>query len=264
MGWNGILKCEYTKGVLKMFKRVLSLLAALLLLILPLSVAGADGEASYWDASYQAMRYDEPHYGIVICRQMNVRNKASTSGNTYGQIKNGQPVKILGISSDGNFYVLDLQSCGFAGAAPGSFGFAKSSLIRMDPTFFYAYSMTDLYATPWGDGKKNGEQGNRYFLVISRNDSWYAVQTMDTTPGTSFVRAGSVRMSYQSKYLVTWDAPLYEDEYTTAPFRTVSRYGLTGRLINMRGDRTMLLFNEGTAEEFSAWIPSLYIAPVIN
>ena len=247
-----------------MFKRVLSLLAALLLLILPLSVAGADGEASYWDASYQAMRYDEPHYGIVICRQMNVRNKASTSGNTYGQIKNGQPVKILGISSDGNFYVLDLQSCGFAGAAPGSFGFAKSSLIRMDPTFFYAYSMTDLYATPGGDGKTNGEQGNRYFLVISRNDSWYAVQTMDTTPGTSFVRAGSVRMSYQSKYLVTWDAPLYEDEYTTAPFRTVSRYGLTGRLINMRGDRTMLLFNEGTAEEFSAWIPSLYIAPVIN
>ena len=171
-----------------MSKRVLSMLAALLFLLLPLSVAGADGEASYWDATYQAMRYDEPHYGIVLCRQMNVRNKASTSGSTYGQIKNGQPVKILGISSDGNFYVLDLQSCGFANAAPGSFGYAKSSLIRMDPTFFYAGSMTDLYATPWGDGKKNGEQGQRYFLIISSYGSWYAVQTMDSTPGTSFVR----------------------------------------------------------------------------
>ena len=86
-----------------MFRRILSLLAALLFL-LPLSVAGADGEASYWDETIQAMRYDQPHYGVVICNQMNVRNRASTSGSAYGKIRNGQPVKILGITSDGKFY----------------------------------------------------------------------------------------------------------------------------------------------------------------
>lgn len=247
-----------------MSKRVLSLLAALLFLLLPLSVAGADGEASYWDPAYQAMCYEEPHYGIVLCRQMNVRNKASTSGSAYGQIKNGQPVKILGITSDSKFYVLDLQSCGFSNAAPGSFGYAKSSLIKMDPTFFYASSTTDLYATPWGDGKKNGEQGKRYFLIVSAYGSWYAVQTMESTPGTSFVRAGSIYPSYQSKYVVIWDTPLYEDENTSTPFRTVKRYSLTGQLLNIIGDRTLLSFNESGADQFLAWIPSQCIAPVIN
>ena len=246
-----------------MFRRILSLLAALLFL-LPLSVAGADGEASYWDETIQAMRYDQPHYGVVICNQMNVRNRASTSGSAYGKIRNGQPVKILGITSDGKFYVLDLQSCGFSGAAPDSFGYAKSSLIKMDPTFFYASSATDLYATPWGDGRKNGEQSKRYFLVIASYGGWYAVQTQESSPGTSFVRAGSVYTSYQSRYAVIWDAPLYEDEYSAAPIRTAKRFSLAGRLINISGDRTLLVFNEGSNDQYSAWIPSQYIAPVIN
>lgn len=247
-----------------MFRRILSLLASMLILILPISVAGADGEASWWDASFQAMRYEEPHYGIVICNKMTVRNKASTSGRAYGQIKNGQPVKILGITSDGKFYVLDLPSCGFSGAASGTYGYAKASLIKMDPTFFYVDRTTDLYATPWGDGKKNGEQVGRYFLVISSYGGWYAVQTAESSPGTSFVRSGSIYMSYQSKYVVNWDAPLYEDEYTVVPLRTVKRFRLTGRLINISGDRTLLVFNEGSTDQFSAWIPSQYISPVIN
>ena len=50
-----------------MFRRILSLLAAMLIMLLPLSVAGADGEAAYWDETIQAMRYDQPHYGVVIC-----------------------------------------------------------------------------------------------------------------------------------------------------------------------------------------------------
>ncbi len=245
-----------------MSKRVLSLLAALLLLLLPLSVSFADGEGSYWDASLQAMRYEEPHYGIVICRQMKVRDRASTSGKEYGQIKNGQPVKILGVTSDGKFYVLDLESCGF-NAAPGTYGFAKSSLIKLDPTYFYVSKTTDLYATPWGDGIKNGEQSGRYFMIISAYGSWYAVQTMDSSPGTSFVKAGSIYMSYQSKYVITWDTTLY-DEYTEMPLKSVKRFGLTGRLINISGDRALLKFSEGTAEEFNAWVPILYIAPVIN
>ena len=244
-----------------MNKRILSLLSAVLLLLLPLAVAGADS-STYWDSASQSYYFNEPHYGIVICRQMNVRNRAATSGSTYGQIKNGQPVKILGISQDSKFYVLDLQSCGFANAAPGSFGYAKSSLIKMDPEFFYASSTLDLYATPWGDGKKNGEQGKRFFLVISQYGGWYAVQTLESNPGTSFIRSGSVPVYYQSRYVVTWDAPLY-DEISGAQIQTAKRF-TTGRMINMTADRTLLVFNEGSANEFRAWIPTLYIAPLLN
>ena len=249
-----------------MTKRILSLLAAVLLLLLPLSVAGADGDgntySTYWDSTSQSYFYDEPHYGIVICRQMNVRNRASTSGSTYGQIKNGQPVRILGISQDSKFYVLDLQSCGFTNAAPGSFGYAKSSLIKMDPEFFYASSMLDLYATPWGDGKKNGEQSQRYFLIISQSNGWYAVQTLESSPGTSFIRVGSFPVYYRSKYVVTWDAPLY-DEYSGAQIQNARRF-TTGRMINMTSERALLVFNEGATNEFRAWIPNLYIAPLLN
>ena len=246
-----------------MNRRIRSLLAAMLLLLLPLAFAEAEGASTYWDNASQSYCYDEPHYGIVICRQMNVRNKASTSGSAYGQIKNGQPVKILGFTQDGKFYVLDLESCGFRNAAPGAFGYAKSSLIRLDPEFFYASSTLDLYATPWGDGKKNGEQTKRFFLVISRNSGWYAVQTLESSPGTSFVRAGSVPVSYQSRYVVTWDAPLY-DEYSGAQIQTVKRFSASGRMVNMSADRALLVFNEGSANEFRAWIPTLYIAPLIN
>ena len=244
-----------------MNKRILSFLTAVLFLFLLLPSAGAE-DLTHWDAASQSYYYDEPHNGIVICRQMNVRNRASTSGKSYGQIKNSQPVKILGITQDGQFYVLDLQSCGFANAAPGAYGYAKSSLIKIDPTFFYASRTMDLYATPWSDGLKNGEQTNRYFLIIFEYNGWIAVQTLESNPGTSFIRAGAVSPYYQSKYVVTWNAPLY-DELSGVQVQTAKRY-TAGRLINISGDRSLLVFNEGTANEFRAWIPSLYIAPVIN
>ena len=245
-----------------MKKRILALLTALvmLVLLLPLSFAAADG--SYWDAASRSFFYNEPRYGIVICRQMNVRNKASTGGSSYGQIKNGQPVKILGFAEDDRFYVLDLESCGFKNVAPGSYGYAKSSLIKIDPEFFYAAGTIDLYATPWGDGLKNGEQGKRFFLILSEGNGWYAVQTSESSPGTSFVKASAVSAAYLSRYVVTWDAPLY-DESTGAQIQVAKRF-TTGRLINMTGERALLIFNEGTANELRAWISLQYIAPCLN
>ena len=243
-----------------MTKRFLALLVAVLILLLPLVIAEADGSV-YWDSTSQSYYYDEPHYGIVICRQMNVRNRAAASGTSYGQIKNGQPVKVLGVTQDNKFYVLDLQSCGFTNAAPGSFGYAKSSLIKIDPQFIYATKLLDLYATPWGDGKKNGEQMNRFFLIISQYGSWYAVQTQETAPGTSFIKAASIPLYYQSKYVVTWDAPLYDDYGNQIQ---IAKRFTSGYMENQSGDRTKLVFNRGEANEFRAWIPTQYIAPVIN
>ena len=247
-----------------MKNRILSLILAvvLLCLLLPLSAACADGEATHWDPATQAYVYDYPHYGIVICRQMNVRDQPSTGGSTFGQIKNGRPVQILGITTDGKFYLLDLVSCGFTNVPAGSYGYAKSALIKMDPEYYYASSYTYLYATPWGDGQMNGEQTGRYFLIISSMNGWYAVQTNDNSPGTSFVKSGQVSPVYQSKYIVTWDnIPVYDDAGTQ--IQVVKRYTV-GYLTNVSGDRTLLSFNRGSANEFSAWIDTLYIAPVLN
>ena len=76
-----------------MKKRILPLLTAavLLLFMLPLSFAGGDGyyydDHAYWDSGSNCYMYSDTHYGIVICKQMKVRNTPSTGGKEYGQIR---------------------------------------------------------------------------------------------------------------------------------------------------------------------------------
>ena len=60
---------------------------------------------------------------------------------------------------------------------------------------------------------------------------------------------------------MTWDAPLYDDAGNQ--IQTVSRF-TTGFLTNISGDSAQLVFNKGQANEFTAWIATLYIAPLIN
>ena len=261
---RSVTKKEH-KGESKMKTRLLSLLLAamLLLLLFPLSVAGADG-VSFWDAESRSFIYTEPKYGIVICRQMKVRNNPSTGGAEYGQITNGQPVKILGVSENNDFFVLDLQSCGFAGQAAGAYGFAKASLIKEDPEFLVTTRTTNLYATPWTVEKKNGEQ-NRTFLILAENNGWYAVQTNDGSPGTSFIRmqdVGQYSPAYGSMYVITANAELY-DENTWAQFQTVKRLTIGSRL-DVSGDYSLLVFNEGQGNEMRGWILTQYIAPLRN
>jgi len=248
-----------------MKKRILSVLLAVVLLLslLPLSFAGADG-ASYYDGNTDSYLYNEPRLGIVICRQMNVRDRAATSGATLGQIRNGQPVKIMGTSRDGNFYALDLESCGITNQGAGAVGFAKASLIKMDPEFIATTKLTNLYATPWTTELKNGEQTGRFFLMLGQYNNWYAVQAMETSPGTAFIRTGDVGQysPYYAMYVVTWDSPAY-DGNTWAQIAAVKRFSV-GRLMNVGSDYTLLLFNEGKNNEYSAWIPNLYVAPIIN
>ena len=242
-----------------MKKRLLAMAAILVMLMLLLSSAGADGYST-WDPVNQAYMYNDVHYGIVICTKMNVRNKPSTSGSAYGSIRNGQPVKILGITQDGNFYLLDLASCGIA--SNEYYGYAKASLIKIDPEFLVTSRLLNLYATPWGDGLKNGEQNNRAFLVISEGNGWYAVQAAESTPGTAFIRMKDAPENYSGRYVVTWDTDLYDDN-TMMKYQTVKRFTV-GSLIGVSGDFSRMVFNEGTNNEFRAWVNSQYVAPVIN
>ena len=244
-------------------KRILSLIAALLLLSLPFSCALADGAAS-WDPATQSYLYTGGRYGIVLCTRMNVRDQPSTRGNSYGSIKNGQPVTILGVTEKGDFYVLDLASCGFAGYSTGDYGYAKSSLIKMDPEFIATTKLTNLYATPWSTEKKNGEQTNRFFLIIDQHNEWFAVQAMEGSPGSAFIRSrdiGQYTPQYQSMYVVTWDTALYDDNMNH--IQNVKRF-TTGSMLDASGDYSLVVFNEGTASELQAWILSQYLAPIFN
>lgn len=242
-----------------MKKRLLAMATIVVMLILLLPAAVADGYTT-WDPASQAYMYNDVHYGIVICTKMNVRNKPSTSGTTYGSIRNGQPVKVLGITQDGNFYLVDLDSCGIP--SDQYYGYAKASLIKIDPEYLVASRLLNLYATPWGDGLKNGEQTNRVFLVISEANGWYAVQATENTPGTAFIRMKDAPENYTGRYVVTWDTDLYDDS-TMTKYSTVKRFTV-GSLIGISGDFSRMVFNEGTNNEFYAWVNSQFVAPVIN
>ena len=242
-----------------MKKRLLAMATIVVMLFLLLPAAVADGYTT-WDPASQAYMYNDVHYGIVICTKMNVRNKPSTSGTTYGSIRNGQPVKVLGITQDGNFYLVDLDSCGIP--SDQYYGYAKASLIKIDPEYLVASRLLNLYATPWGDGLKNGEQTNRVFLVISEANGWYAVQATENTPGTAFIRMKDAPENYTGRYVVTWDTDLYDDSPMTK-YSTVKRFTV-GSLIGISGDFSRMVFNEGTNNEFYAWVNSQFVAPVIN
>ncbi len=53
------------------------------------------------------------------------------------------------------------------------------------------------------------------------------------------------------------------DDNTMAKYQSVKRFTV-GSLIGVSGDYSRMLFNEGTANEFYAWVYNQYLAPVIN
>ena len=255
-------------------------LLALVLLIMAglITPAMADGGYDYyWNEEMQAYEFNTPRYGIVICTKMNVRNRASTSGKAYGQIKNGQPVKILGVTQKADFYVLDLESCGFRNVEPGTYGYAKTGLIKMDPKFISVTKLTNLYSTPWETEYntiwyqrhklKNGEQNGRFFLVIEEREGWYAVQAAETAPGTAFIRERDVDVEctndyYLARYVTVWETTLL-DTTTWADKQKIDRFKEC-RVLADYGDYYLVSFNMDTEQESRGYISKLYLAPIIN
>ena len=252
--------------------------------VLSVSISSADGDM-YFDETTKAFMFNEPHYGIVICTQMNVRADASTRSKSYGKIKNSMPVKILGITDRAEFYVLDLQSCGITNQDPGSYGYVKANLVKIDPWFVYLQKLTYLYATPWNADigmpeitadmstwivqpptkLKNGEQDGRSFLIIGQQNNWYAVQSAESAPGTAFIRSKDIPtddLNYMNTYVITWEAPLLSKE-SKAQIKTIDRFTL-GELKSIEGDYALMTFFQGTENEITGYIDRLYIAPLLN
>ncbi len=260
------------------------LLACLLLTVLAVSAAMADGELA-WDSETNSYYFTTPRYGIVICTKLTVRCEASTRAKSYGLLKNGEPVKILGTTEKSDFYILDLPSCGFNNiAADATVGYVKTGMIKIDPEYIYSGKLLNLYATPWSlypsyqyintPKLKNGEQDGRYFIVIEQSDHWYAVQATDEKAGSAFIRIKDVPINNvpvqdingfyytPARYVVTWDAPLLQ-ESTWAQLDVVKKY-TSGELLADNGDYMLLVFEKGTEKETRGYINKLYLAPIIN
>lgn len=271
------MKNSDSVNITQIFVIVVGIILAIAISItVPVSARGDNSNpAYYWNEQMQAYEFDEPRFGIVICTKMNVRVKANTSSKAYGQIKNGQPVRILGVTQKGDFYVLDLDSCGIR--SDDIYGYAKTGLIKMDPEFIYVNKLTNLYSTPWETDRntvwyqkqkhKNGEQNGRYFLVIEQKDDWYAVQAAESSPGTAFIRmrdvdANSPEYYSNEMYVTTWDAPLL-DEYTWSQKQVVKRFTQC-EFLSEHGDYLLVSFNPGTANEYRGYIKKLYLAPILG
>ena len=256
------------------YAKILFPVAVLLSLLMLSAIAFADGGVT-WNSEAEAYFFNEPQSGIVVCTKMNVREAAKTNAKSYGQIRNGQPVKILGITDNANFYVLDLASCGFAGQPAGSYGYAKSTLIKINPKFLFVKSLTNLYATPWNTDDldpnwsynapqklKNGEQSGRYFLVLGTQTNWYAVQAMENSTGTAFIRVKDVPQQaaqIPNEHVVVWDAPLLNKDTKTA-VQTVKRF-TTGNVIGYDGDYAIVTLNNGA---ITGYMEKMYLAPLVH
>ena len=268
---------------MKHFRVIIATILSLLAMLIA-STTLADGNM-YFDENTKAFLFNEPQYGIVICTQMNVRAEASTRAKAYGKIRNGMPVKILGITDRSDFYVLDLNSCGITNQGPATYGYAKAELIKTDPRFIYLQKLTNLYATPWNTDistpeltantsgwlaqppakLKNGEQNGRAFLIIGQQNNWYAVQAAEKTPGTAFIRARDIPtddFSYANTYVITWEAHLFSID-NMEQIKTIDRFTL-GELQSINGEYALMTFNKGTASEITGYIDRLYIAPLLN
>lgn len=249
--------------------RFLSLVLALVLLFtLAAPPARADYAASYWDPAMGLYRYSGNHVGIVLATRLTVRERPATNAASLGSVKNGRPMRILGITRLDDpanaFFLVDLPSCGVKDADPGSVGYVKVSLVKLDPYFIAATRLTNLYATPWSTELKNGEQNDRFFLVVDEGPGWYAVQTISDSAGTSFIRTGDVGNYSKGalQYVVTWETPLY-DEVTWTQTRTVKRFAV-GRLISSGGDHVLMVFDEGKSTEYRGWIALEHASPLVN
>ena len=182
-------------------KKLTSLLLVVLMMMTFMAASYAE------DSTYYSERT-----GTVICTQLTVRSTPSTNGKSCGKLKNGQTCTIIGRTGD--WYIIDLASCGFKNYPEGT-GYAKASLIVEDPRWIVLTKYTVMYADPWSMQKSNGEQSSRVLQVISENEWLYCVQTRETTAGSSFILKSDVgQYSNPDEYnfvVVGGDAALYDD-----------------------------------------------------
>lgn len=240
-------------------KKIVSILL-IFCLVFSFSVALADN----YNNVNSAYRYGWT--GIVICTNISVRESPSTSAKRYGQLHNGDVVKIL--DQDDAWYTIDLSTCGFKDIFEG-YGYIKKSLVKITPYWIVTTKYTPVYADPWGSGMSNGEMATGTpMLVISENNYFLCVQTRGTSAGSSFIRRSDIGYytpDCEPGYAVVVDGPIdvwqyYGESYVIGSLKTFDIV----QVVEWGYEYSHIYYKTKNDTYSDAMVLTLNLQPVIN
>ncbi len=238
-------------------KFILTFLALISILVIAWSFpAMADGNPYY--------SYQNGWSGTVICTNVSIRETPSTSAKRYGQLHNGDVVKIVG--EQNGWYLIDLASTGIKNV-PDGIGYAKKSLIKISPYWIVLTKYTPVYADPWWSGESNGElSSGTPLLVISENNEFYCVRLHNGQAGVTFVRkydVGRYNPDCEPGYAVVVDGPI--DVYSNdnnAVIGTLKTLELV-QVYFYDGEYAHIYYNQNNTF-IDAYVKTLNLQPVLN
>ncbi len=258
------ISCNFLRTALVSF-----LLVCMVFVCMPINgfATGIDEAYFYFDCDATTPASDNHYYqysqtGTVVCSQLTVRSEPSASSSEIGKMKNGQTCTIVGRQDD--WLIVDVSSCRFQDVYWG-YGYVKDNLIKLDPYWIATTQYTELFATPWENSLKNGEQYDRVFLVIGEQYPFYAVQCKEYSAGTSFIRMQDVgRYSQDGQNLHVCaedDVLLYEGPYGD-PIRTVDKFTIVN--VDMVDGDYCHVVSMDSQDYFDGWMQNHFIQRIAN
>ena len=204
---------------------------------------------------------DYSYYGVVVCTNLSVRYEPNTNAKRYGQLHNGDVVKIY--QNQGNWLMIDL---GFSGLGDGV-GYIKSALVKESPCFIVLTKYTNGYDDPWYTGMENGEfSKGEPMLVKNQNDQFYCVQPHKGQAGSSFIRrsdVGRYSQDCEPGWAVVMDGPInVYDLYSSAVIGQLKTYSIV-QVVSYSAEWSHIYFKNGDSY-VDAWVQTSNIGPVIN
>lgn len=242
-------------------KKLIALIVVVCLAIFSCS-AFADAER-YYEAEYA---YRFMWTGVVMCTNITVRMSPNTSAQKYGQLHNGDVVKIVE-QLDG-WYAIDLQTSGLKDV-PDGVGYVKSSLVKSNPYWIVTTKYTPVYSDPWGTGNSNGEISvNTPMMVVSENDYYYCVQTRPQSAGSSFIRkydVGKFTPDCEPGFAVAIDGPVYVLSYFDPGYQlgTLDSFDVV-QVVEWGPQNSHIFYTKKDGTYYDAYVPTMYLQPVIN
>lgn len=239
-------------------------IALIIALCMAISICGAFADAERYFEAENA--YRSRWTGIVMCTNITVRMSPSTSAQKYGQLHNGDVVRIVE-QLDG-WYAIDLKTSGLKDA-PDGVGYIKSSLVKSNPYWIVTTQYTPVYSDPWGTGNSNGEISvNTPMMVVSENNYYYCVQTRPQSAGSSFIRkydVGRFSAECEPGYAVVVDGPIYAYSYFDPGYQLGKLESFEVVQVVEWGEwNTHIFYTKKDGTYYDAYVPSMNLQPVIN
>ena len=205
-------------------------------------------------------RADYSYTGVIICTNISVRTEPNTSAKRYGQLHNGDVVRIL--QDTGKWMTIDLS---YSGLGDGV-GYVLSSLVKESPCFIVLTKYTEGYDDPWGTGKQNGQfSKGEPKLLKNQNGQYYCIQPHKGQAGSSFIRVSDVGRYTQDcepGYAVVMDGPIDVYDYYNTYIGQLKTESIV-QVLSWGADWSQIYYKVGD-EYVEVWVVTTNLAPVVN